>query len=115
MKRALTLTTGLAVGYVAGTRAGKERYAQIKQKAHALSQQPAVADAAQSLRENAEAVTKTVACKVTEAASGLTHKIRGTDEAPDEPFPRDPATRSARPADITAAGGTTGVSRPQPS
>src|SRR2546423_8512234 len=52
MKRALTLTTGLAIGYVAGARAGKERYAQIKQKAHDLSQQPAVADAAQSLREN---------------------------------------------------------------
>jgi hypothetical protein len=75
MKRALTLTTGLAIGYVAGAHAGRERYEQMKQKAQELSQQPAVADARSNLMEHAEAATKVVAEKVTDATSELAHKL----------------------------------------
>lgn len=92
MKRALTLATGMAVGYVAGTRAGQERYVQIKQQAHKISQQPAVADIRATLKENAEAATKTVAGKVTGAASGLVHKL-GAGESEEARFPADDMRR----------------------
>lgn len=94
MKRAMTLATGLAVGYVAGAHAGHERYEQIKQKAHDLGQQPAVTDARESLREHATAATKTVADKVTDVTSGLAHKIHSSTDDEDGPFPADPAVHA---------------------
>lgn len=80
MKRALTLTTGMAIGYVAGAHAGRERYDQIRQKAHEISQQPAVVDARTNLMEHAEVATKVVAEKVTDATSGLAHKLHLSSE-----------------------------------
>jgi hypothetical protein len=41
------LTIGIAVGYVLGARAGRERYEQIKRGAVAARQHPAVAQLAQ--------------------------------------------------------------------
>ncbi|MEV0779470.1 YtxH domain-containing protein [Streptomyces sp. NPDC050433] len=46
--RRLTFIAGLAVGYVLGTRAGRERYEQLKQSASRISQNPAVRNAAET-------------------------------------------------------------------
>jgi hypothetical protein len=108
MKRAMTLATGLAVGYVAGAHAGRERYEQIKQKAHDISQQPAVADARESLREHATAATKTVAGKVTDVTSGLAHKLHSSNDDEDHSFPSDPAVT----ADATATQPLNGTGKP---
>ncbi|NUP46739.1 MAG: hypothetical protein HOW97_05415 [Catenulispora sp.] len=83
MKRTLTLATGLAVGYVAGAHAGRERYEQIKHKAQEIGQQPKVADVRENLREHATAATKTVTGKVTDIASGLADKLHGSDDKQD--------------------------------
>ena len=90
MKRALTLATGLAVGYVAGAHAGRGRYEQMKQKAYDLSRQPAVAEARENALEHASAATKIVTDKVTEkvtdVASAVAHKLRTAgdeDNGPD--------------------------------
>jgi len=40
-----TFITGLAVGYVLGTRAGRERYDQISEAAHTIARAPAVQSA----------------------------------------------------------------------
>lgn len=90
MKRALTLTTGLAIGYVAGAHAGRERYDQIRQKAHDLGQQPAVVDARANLIEHAEAATKVVADKFTDATSGIAHKLHIGSVNGSGPSPVDP-------------------------
>jgi hypothetical protein len=42
----LTLLAGVAIGYVLGTRAGRERYEQIKAGANRLAQNPKVQAAA---------------------------------------------------------------------
>jgi hypothetical protein len=46
--RRLTFIAGLAVGYVLGTRAGRERYEQLKKSASQISQNPAVRNAAET-------------------------------------------------------------------
>ncbi|MDX3849450.1 YtxH domain-containing protein [Streptomyces sp. AK02-01A] len=48
MRYRLTFIAGLACGYVLGTRAGRERYEQLKKSARQLSQNPAVRNAAES-------------------------------------------------------------------
>jgi len=51
--RKLSFLTGLAVGYVIGARAGRERYEQIAKSARDLSQTPAVQQAGRAAKETA--------------------------------------------------------------
>lgn len=80
MKRALTLAAGLSIGYVAGTRAGREKYEQMKHKVHEVSQQPAVAGMRENLQEQVGTATKAVAEKVTDAASEFSKKLHITSD-----------------------------------
>ncbi|GHJ28504.1 MULTISPECIES: hypothetical protein [Streptomyces] len=48
MRYRLTFITGLAVGYVLGTRAGRERYEQLRAGAQKLARNPAVRNTAES-------------------------------------------------------------------
>ncbi|MFD7321164.1 YtxH domain-containing protein [Streptomyces sp. NPDC059875] len=48
MRYKLTFVVGLALGYVIGTRAGRERYEQMKKSAKDFSRNPAVRNAAES-------------------------------------------------------------------
>jgi len=75
MKRALTFAAGLSVGYVAGTRAGREKYEQMKLKMHEVGQQPAVTEMRENLQEQVGTATKAVAEKVTDVASEFSKKL----------------------------------------
>lgn len=48
MRYRLTFIAGLAFGYVLGTRAGRERYEQLKKSARQVSQNPAVRNATET-------------------------------------------------------------------
>ncbi|MFE9553096.1 YtxH domain-containing protein [Streptomyces sp. NPDC006692] len=48
MRYRLTFAAGLALGYVLGTRAGHERYEQLKKSARQMAQNPAVRNTAES-------------------------------------------------------------------
>jgi hypothetical protein len=48
MRYRLTFVVGLALGYVLGTRAGRERYEQLKKSARQVAQNPAVRNTAES-------------------------------------------------------------------
>lgn len=48
MRYKLTFAVGLALGYVLGTRAGRERYEQLKKSARQVSQNPAVRNTAET-------------------------------------------------------------------
>lgn len=48
MRYRLTFIAGVALGYVLGTRAGRERYEQLKKSAQRLAENPAVRNAAES-------------------------------------------------------------------
>ncbi|MBB5933109.1 YtxH domain-containing protein [Streptomyces zagrosensis] len=48
MRYRLTFITGVAVGYVLGARAGRERYEQLRKSAQRVSQNPAVRNTAEA-------------------------------------------------------------------
>ncbi|MFI2199878.1 YtxH domain-containing protein [Streptomyces sp. NPDC020192] len=48
MRYRLTFVAGLALGYVLGTRAGRERYEQLKKSAQRIAQNPAVRNTAET-------------------------------------------------------------------
>ncbi|MCT2590294.1 YtxH domain-containing protein [Streptomyces sp. N2-109] len=52
MRYRLTFVVGLAIGYVLGTRSGRERYEQIRQGAEQFAQNPAVRNAAEAAALN---------------------------------------------------------------
>ncbi|WP_268245810.1 YtxH domain-containing protein, partial [Streptomyces chryseus] len=52
MRYRLTFIAGLALGYVLGTRAGRERYEQLKKSARQVAQNPAVRNATESATHN---------------------------------------------------------------
>lgn len=52
MRYRLSFIIGLAVGFVLGTRAGRERYEQMREQAQRLSENPAVRNAAESAAQN---------------------------------------------------------------
>ncbi|MFF0742485.1 YtxH domain-containing protein [Streptomyces sp. NPDC004111] len=74
MRYRLTFVAGLALGYVLGTRAGRERYEQIRKSARRISQNPAVRNtaesAAQSGREFAGKAMHAVTDKVGDKVGG---------------------------------------------
>ncbi|WP_411105387.1 YtxH domain-containing protein [Streptomyces sp. cmx-4-9] len=52
MRYKVAFTVGLALGYVLGTRAGRERYEQLKKSAREFAQNPAVRNAAETAGQN---------------------------------------------------------------
>ncbi|MFF2009056.1 YtxH domain-containing protein [Streptomyces sp. NPDC058195] len=52
MRYRLTFIAGLALGYVIGTRAGRERYEQLKDSARRIARNPAVRNTAESAAQS---------------------------------------------------------------
>lgn len=94
MRYKLTFVAGLALGYVIGTRAGRERYEQMKKSARELAQNPAVRNAAETAATNgkqyADKAYHAVSAKLGDKLpSSLTDRVRaargrGRDEFDDE-------------------------------
>jgi hypothetical protein len=95
--RKLTFIAGLALGYVLGTRAGRERYEQLRKTARDLSQTPAV----QSATRNAKQAAGTAAGK---AADAVVDKVG--DRIPSSVTDRVPYLRDRASADSTDAWGS---------
>lgn len=85
MRYRLTFIAGVALGYVLGTRAGRERYEQLKKSARQVAQNPAVRNtcesAAQSGREfagkAAHAVGEKVGDRVPASVADRVRSLRG--------------------------------------
>ncbi|MFF3210937.1 YtxH domain-containing protein [Streptomyces sp. NPDC002886] len=82
MRYKVTFAVGLALGYVLGTRAGRERYEQLKKSARGFAQNPAVRNAAESAgqsgREFAGKAFAAVSEKVGDAVpDSLSGRVRG--------------------------------------
>ncbi|WP_351231862.1 YtxH domain-containing protein [Streptomyces sp. NPDC002133] len=58
MRYRITFIAGVAVGYVLGTRAGRERYEQLKKSAREFTQNPAVRNAAESAAQTSREVAE---------------------------------------------------------
>ncbi len=84
MRYRATFLAGLAVGFVAGTRAGRARYEQMKTLAQKVVGSPAVHNATRAAGEKATELTKVAKDKaatrvprLTETAKNGASKVRG--------------------------------------
>jgi len=84
MRYRVTFLAGLAVGFVAGTRAGRERYEQMKKLAQQVTDSPVVRQATRAAGEKASELTKLAGNKaaermpkITETAKTSASKVRG--------------------------------------
>lgn len=83
MKKLLLLITG-GIGYVLGTRAGRERYEQIAGLATKVKNDPRVQDAAHQAAETAKTQAPVVKDKVTSAAGAAADKVKHSGGAGDD-------------------------------
>ncbi|MCJ1677452.1 YtxH domain-containing protein [Streptomyces sp. APSN-46.1] len=82
MRYKVVFAVGLALGYVLGTRAGRERYEELKKSARGVAQNPAVRNAAESAGQTglhyagkAFAVVSEKACAA--VPDSLAERVRG--------------------------------------
>ncbi|MEV5434635.1 YtxH domain-containing protein [Streptomyces sp. NPDC052682] len=85
MRYRLTFVAGAAVGYVLGTRAGRERYEQLRKSARRIAQNPTVRNtaetAAQQSREIAGKAYHVVSDKVGDRVpDSVAHRVRSLKE-----------------------------------
>ncbi|MEU4731232.1 MULTISPECIES: YtxH domain-containing protein [unclassified Streptomyces] len=84
MRYKVTFVVGLTLGYVLGTRAGRERYEQLKKSAREISKNPAVRNAAESAGQTGRqfagkafaAVSDKVGDAVPQALAGRVRALR---------------------------------------
>ena len=77
MKGKILLLTGLAVGYVLGTRAGRERYEEIKTTANKLWNDPRVQKPVHQAQDFAKDKGPEVAEFVSDAAKKVVSQVSG--------------------------------------
>ncbi|HEX6335748.1 MAG TPA: YtxH domain-containing protein [Jiangellaceae bacterium] len=108
MKGKLLLLAGAAVGYVFGTRAGRERYEQIKQSVnkawHDPRVQEKVTEAEHFVSDTAGKTVPQVQEKISDAVGAARSRFGGSEEtgrSETGPATSDPAStdRAARPQD----------------
>jgi hypothetical protein len=81
--RKLTILISGAVGYVLGTRAGRERYEQIKGLASKVKDDPRVQEKAQQAADLAKEKAPVVKDKVQGAASAASEKVKDATSSDD--------------------------------
>jgi len=107
---------GLAIGYVLGAQAGRERYEQLKQLARKAAESPAMQQTAGALQAQAQATAKTAKDKAaTSVRKGASKVTKRTPPSGRTSTARRKPTRSAS----TASGngempGTTGSDDSRP-
>ena len=91
MKGKILLLTGLAVGYVLGTRAGRERYEEIKTAANKLWSDPRVQKPVKQAEEFVKDKAPDVAEFVTDSVKNVASKVTGKTT----PAAKKPSTSTA--------------------
>lgn len=84
MRYRLTFVVGLAIGYVLGTRSGRERYEQMRKGAEQFAQNPAVRNAAETAAHSGrdmatkafDSVNDRVGHRLPESVSEKVHALR---------------------------------------
>lgn len=103
MKGKITLLAGAAVGYVLGTRAGRQRYEQIKSQAQSLWKSPTVQekkaqaqdfarDKAPEVKNMAADAAASAAAATKDAAGAARHKVNGSSDDASTAYPTSAST-----------------------
>jgi hypothetical protein len=86
MMKKMSLLVAGGIGYVLGTRAGRERYEQIKNLAVKVKDNPTVQEKAHQATDVAKAQAPVVKEKITNATEAAKSKVGGGSSSSD-PFP----------------------------
>ena len=78
MRYRFTFLAGLAVGFIVGARAGRERYEQMKKLARKAADSPAMQQAAGAAQAQAAGLAKSAKDKAMERVPRLTEKAKST-------------------------------------
>ncbi len=84
--RKLTILVAGAVGYVLGTRAGRERYEQMKSMAFKVKDDPRVQEKAHQAADLAKEKAPVVKDKVQDVAGTAAAKVKDAASSSDEPL-----------------------------
>jgi hypothetical protein len=82
MRYRFTFLAGLAVGFIVGARAGRERYEQMKKLARKAADSPALQQAAGAAQAQASSLAKSARDKAMQRVPRLTEKARSTVSGP---------------------------------
>jgi hypothetical protein len=77
MRYRLVFMTGLAVGFVLGARAGRERYEQLRKLARKVADSPAFQQAAGAAQAQGVQLAKTAGAKLADRAGTARAKVGG--------------------------------------
>jgi hypothetical protein len=81
----LSLLIAAGIGYVLGTKAGRERYEQIRDAARKVRNDPRVQEKAQQAADLAREQAPVVKDKVAAGAHAAADKVRGANDSSGEP------------------------------
>ena len=87
MKARMMFMAGAAIGYVFGTKAGRERYEQLKRLSQQVSENPNVQDAAGRLRAKGEEVAGAARGKASHLKERVPEQVHGRKGAGQEQQP----------------------------
>ncbi|MFF4234754.1 YtxH domain-containing protein [Actinomadura geliboluensis] len=89
MKTRMMFMAGAAIGYVLGTKAGRERYEQLKRLSHQVSENPNVQEAAGMLRAKGEEFAGAARGKANHLKERVPEQVQGrkADRERPEVFP----------------------------
>jgi hypothetical protein len=82
MRYRFTFFAGLAVGFIVGARAGRERYEQLKKVARKAADSPAVQQAAGAAQAQAAGLARSAKDQAMRRVPRLTEKARNTVPGP---------------------------------
>lgn len=102
MKGKILLLTGLAVGYVLGTRAGRERYEEIKSVANKLWADPRVQKPVKQAEEFVKDKAPDVAEFVTDGMKTVVSKVSAATKQTAKPATK-PAAKTTTPKTTSTA------------
>ncbi|HEV7936162.1 MAG TPA: YtxH domain-containing protein [Actinomadura sp.] len=95
MRYRATFVAGAAVGYLLGTRAGRERYEEIRRLARRVAESPTAQEVAGLVRAQAGAMACTARVKVTGTLQNVFgDRIPGVCRSDDRGVPRSTETTS---------------------
>jgi len=77
MRYRVVFFAGLGIGFVIGTRAGRERYEQMRRLARKVADNPTVQQAAGAIQAQAAGYAKTAGGKVADRAGAARAKVGG--------------------------------------
>jgi hypothetical protein len=94
MKYRATFIVGAAVGYVLGTKAGRERYEQIKRASRRIAENPTVQETAGLVRAQAGELAGNARHKVTDKFHTVGDRIPGLRRSQDDEMSPPSSTQS---------------------